>query len=54
MMGITGGYDMTIITLDRIYLALSCRLTPLDALSVLHGQRVSSGGTKDLCGAHLH
>jgi hypothetical protein len=36
-MTITGDYDMTIITLDRLYFVLSFWLTPPDALSVLYG-----------------
>jgi hypothetical protein len=30
-------YDMAIITLQSLYIVLSCRLTPADALSVLYG-----------------
>jgi hypothetical protein len=35
MTAATGDYDMAIITLGRLYLVLSCQLTPPDAPSVL-------------------
>jgi hypothetical protein len=37
VMGITGDYAITIITLDNIYCVLSCRPTPLDGVLMLSG-----------------
>jgi hypothetical protein len=53
-MAITGDYNMAIITLDSLYSELSCRSTYLDALSVLYGQHVDTGGTYTLPGSYLH
>jgi hypothetical protein len=53
-MATTGDYSMAIITPGKLYFMLSYRLTTPDALSVQYGRRASSGGTKVLCGPHLH
>jgi hypothetical protein len=37
MISTIGDYDMTIITLHKLYIVLPCRLTPTNALSMLYG-----------------
>jgi hypothetical protein len=53
VMAITGDYGMAIVTQDRLYFVLSCRLTPTDAMSMLYGGCANNGDTCTFPGPHL-